>query len=207
MSNHFFDLENQYAGHVIGVDEVGRGPLAGPVIASAAYIDQATIPKELIVEIKDSKKLSLKKREFLYGALQPYIKWSIGIAEVEEIDQINVLQASLLAMTRAIKQFTFPLSAVLVDGTHKPNLPELNIETFIKGEEKSLSIATASIMAKVTRDRLMVRLAEQYPHYGWEKNAGYGTKEHKEGLQKHGVTRYHRKSYKPIQDIIAQNAK
>lgn len=201
-----FSYENKYQGSVVGLDEVGRGPLAGPVIACAAYIDQGTLPEDLLDQIQDSKALSLSQRETVYELAPSYAKWAIGVASIEEIDRYNILQASLLAMHRAYRQFTFPISALLIDGIHAPK-SDLPYETLIKGDQKSPSIALASIMAKVTRDRLMQQLAEKHPEYGWEKNAGYATQQHRDAIEKYGITPYHRKSFQPIKGIIEQSKK
>ncbi|MTI09234.1 ribonuclease HII [Curvivirga aplysinae] len=186
---------------VAGVDEVGRGPWAGPVVTCAVIIDQETFPKELFDQLDDSKKLSEKKREALYVQLQEHVIFAYGEASVDEIDELNILQATFLAMRRAVQGLSQQPDAVLVDGNKDPILG-LPTQTVVKGDGKSLSISAASILAKVKRDHLMKSLAEDYPHYAWEKNAGYGTKAHQNGLAENGVTPHHRKSFKPIAALL-----
>ncbi|WP_420548903.1 ribonuclease HII [Curvivirga sp.] len=186
---------------VAGVDEVGRGPWAGPVVTCAVIIDQKTFPKELFDQLDDSKKLSEKKREALYTQIQEHVIYAYGEASVEEIDELNILQATFLAMRRAVQSLSQKPDAVLVDGNKDPDLG-LPTQTVVKGDGKSLSISAASILAKVKRDHLMKSLAEDYPHYAWEKNAGYGTKAHQNGLAEKGVTPHHRKSFKPIAALL-----
>ena len=195
--NKFFQFDLSYDQPVAGVDEVGRGPLAGPVVAAAVIIDINNIPNE----INDSKRLSKKKREEISNEIIKYSIYSIAEASVEEIDQINILQASLLAMKRAIEGLSKKPKTVLVDGKFKPktNLPT---HTIVKGDSKSLAIAASSIIAKVYRDNLMTDLSKKYPEYLWNKNAGYGTKEHLLAIKKCGITPIHRKSFKPIHNIL-----
>jgi len=183
---------------IAGVDEVGRGPWAGPVTACAVILDPANIPAGLA----DSKKLSARVRETLFEQITATADVGIAHVSVEEIDEINILQASLQAMKRALAQLSTPAEFAMIDGNKTP--PDLGIpsECLVKGDAKCLSIAAASIVAKVTRDRMMVSLAQQFPHYGWETNAGYGTKAHQEGLKSHGVTQHHRRSFKPIHNIL-----
>jgi len=204
-----FDIENSFDGIVAGIDEVGRGPWAGPVVAAAAVLDVSKIPENLLSMIDDSKKLTLSMRENVFDSfmeLSVGFQFSIGQASVEEIDALNILQATLLAMERAFEKLQNDvgnkIQYALVDGNKAPNIP-CETHTVIKGDAQSFSIAAASIMAKVTRDRMMVKLAKEFPHYGWERNAGYGTKVHQEGLAQHGITPHHRKSYKPIQKFMA----
>ncbi|WP_456390742.1 ribonuclease HII [Profundibacter sp.] len=188
------------AGHAIiaGVDEVGRGPLCGPVTAAAVILDPLNIPDGL----NDSKKLTAKRREALYEALLDCAEISIAHASVEEIDEINILRASHLAMERAVAGLTRTPDHVLIDGNLIPRGLTLPATAVIKGDAKSLSIAAASIMAKTCRDRLMVDLAGQYPGYGWEKNAGYPTPVHLKALQDLGVTPHHRRSFKPVYKML-----
>mgnify|MGYP001795573482 CR=1 FL=1 len=195
-----FTLESAFDGRVAGVDEVGRGPLAGPVVAAAVILDHAHIPEGL----DDSKKLTSKKREALLPLIKEYAVVSIGQASVDEIDQINILRASHLAMRRAVAGLAERPDHLLIDGTMIPR--ELNIPAtaVVRGDCKSLSIAAASIVAKIWRDRLMVDLAQQHPGYGWETNAGYPTKSHKSALQNLGVTPHHRRSFKPVHNILYQ---
>lgn len=183
---------------ISGVDEVGRGPWAGPVTACAVVLDPSNIPQGLA----DSKTLSAKKRNALFETIINSADVGIAHVSVEEIDRLNILQASLLAMKFALEQLNKSADFALIDGNKKP--PNLSIpsECLIKGDARCLSIAAASIVAKVSRDRIMVTLAQQFPHYGWETNAGYGTKAHQEGLKNYGVTQYHRRSFKPINNIL-----
>lgn len=185
------------SGRVVGIDEVGRGPFAGPVVAAAVVLDQNNIPDG----IQDSKKLSKAKREELYGAIYAAAVVGIGEASVQEIDTHNILGASLLAMHRAMEALPFRPDVALVDGNRDPKLG-IPTQLIVKGDGRSLSIAAASIVAKVTRDRKMCALAETYPHYGWEKNAGYGTAEHRKGLRDFGITPQHRRSFAPIRALI-----
>lgn len=187
--------------HVAGVDEVGRGPLAGPVVAAAVILDPVNIPTGL----NDSKKLTAKSRDALYDALMSDADVSIAQASVHEIDTHNILRASHIAMVRAIRGLRQPPDHALIDGNMVPRDLTLSAETIVKGDGRSLSIAAASIVAKVWRDRHMVDLAQQYPHYGWEKNAGYPTAQHKLGLARFGVTPHHRRSFKPIHNILYQD--
>ena len=204
-----FDFESKYSGFVVGTDEAGRGPWVGPVVAAAVCFEKQKIPEELASQLNDSKKLSAKKREKLFdmifasGAIV-----GIGQASAEEIDRINILQASFLAMKRALIQIEEKgkqIDFVLIDGNRTPKDWKWKTEAVIKGDALSLSISAASIVAKVTRDRLMSILAEEYPGYGWEKNAGYGTAEHIAALKEKGVTPYHRKSYAPVARLLNQN--
>ncbi|MGB7262793.1 MAG: ribonuclease HII [Albidovulum sp.] len=188
------------AAFVAGVDEVGRGPLCGPVVAAAVRLDPSAIPPGL----NDSKKLSQTRREALYDVLMGVADVSVGAASVEEIDRINILQASHLAMCRAVAGLASVPDHVLVDGNRLPRDLAVSAEAVVKGDARSLSIAAASIIAKVWRDRIMVDLAQQHPGYGWEKNAGYPTKEHLEALQNLGVTSCHRRSFKPVHNILYQ---
>ncbi|MEH6545751.1 MAG: ribonuclease HII [Sneathiella sp.] len=190
-------LEQAEAGIVAGVDEVGRGPFAGPVVAAAVILNTDFIP----AGIHDSKKLSKLIRERLFTEIMDTALVGFGESTVEEIDEINILQASLLAMRRAVADLKTKPDFVLVDGNKDPNFG-IKSRTIIKGDTISLSIAAASIVAKVTRDRKMCALAEDYPHYGWERNAGYGTAEHRKGLREFGVTPLHRRSFAPIRALL-----
>lgn len=186
---------------IVGVDEVGRGPLAGPVVAAAVWLDPDHIPEGL----NDSKALTAKRREALYTEIFTKADVSIASCSVEEIDDINILQASLRAMERAVVGLKVKADYVLVDGNKVPPAFGLDAEAIVKGDARSMSISAASIVAKIWRDRLMVDLAQQYPGYGWEKNAGYGTKIHMEGLRNLGVTPLHRRSFKPVHNILYQD--
>ena len=182
------------------MDEVGRGPLAGPVTAAAVVLDAAAIPEGL----NDSKKLSLKKREALEGRILSCAQAAIAHATVEEIDSLNILRASHLAMERAVAALDPAPDYLLIDGNLIPRGLALPSEAVVKGDAKSLSIAAASIIAKLARDRIMVDLAQQFPGYGWEKNAGYPSKQHREALVQLGVTPHHRRSFKPVHNILYQ---
>jgi ribonuclease HII len=183
---------------IAGVDEVGRGPLAGPVTAAAVILDPNNIPTGL----NDSKALSAKKRKVLYDLILQYCRVGVVHVSVEEIDRINILQASLLAMGQAIAQLDPSPSFVLIDGNRIPAGLSVPTQAIVKGDAKSVSIAAASIVAKITRDRLMSDLARQNPGYGWDKNAGYPTKEHQLALQHLGVSPHHRRSFKPVHNIL-----
>jgi ribonuclease HII len=184
---------------VAGVDEVGRGPLAGPVTAAAVILDPARIPQGL----GDSKALSATKRERLYAEIMGSAQVSVAHATVEEIDALNILGASHLAMERAVAGLGTPPAHVLVDGNFIPAGLQGRAEAIVKGDAKSLSIAAASIIAKVTRDRIMVGHDQAYPGYGFARHKGYGTAMHQEALRRHGVTPLHRTSFAPIAALLA----
>ena len=181
-----------------GVDEVGRGCLAGPVV-SAAVILKKSINLKLLT---DSKKVSFKKREEISYHIKNNSYHAIGIASVEEILDLNILQASLLSMKRAVQRLAIKPGLTLIDGNFAPKGLE-NYKTIINGDEKIKVISAASIIAKVYRDRLMIKLSEEFSNYAWDKNFGYGTKAHLEGLKKFGVTAHHRKSFKPVHKILS----
>ena len=185
---------------IAGVDEVGRGPLAGPVCAAAVVLDIHNIPDGL----NDSKQLTAKKRDALFDQLMACADVSIAEATVREIEEINILRASHLAMVRAINGLSAPADFILIDGNQVPRGLNTPNQTLVKGDTRSLSIAAASIVAKVWRDRLMVDLAQQFPGYGWERNAGYPSKQHREALVELGVTPHHRRSFKPVHKILYQ---
>lgn len=200
--------ENKFSGLIAGVDEAGRGPWAGPVVAGAVVFFNRNVNPVLLSTLDDSKKLSAKKREEVYELIQAEknygnLDYAIGEASAAEIDEINILQATFLAMKRAVSALKCKPDIALIDGNRTPKDFLCPCETIIKGDAKSFSIAAASVTAKVYRDRLMVKLAQKYPWYGFEKNAGYGTKIHIAGLQQYGITPEHRKSYRPIAEIIA----
>ena len=182
-----------------GVDEVGRGCLAGPVV-SAAVILKKGIDLKLL---KDSKKISFKKREEISEHIKKNSYYAIGIASVEEILNLNILQASLLSMSRAIEKLKIKPGLTLIDGNFAPAGLK-NYQTIINGDEKIKVISAASIIAKVYRDRFMIKLSEKYSNYAWERNFGYGTKAHLEGLKKYGVTSHHRKSFKPVHKMLSR---
>ena len=193
--------ESKIEGIVTGIDEAGRGPWAGPVVAAAVVLNTKTLPPDLIDGLDDSKKLNKTKREKLFALLPAHASIGVGMSEAAEIDEINILQATLTAMRRAVAELDVVPDHALVDGTQAPALP-CDVTCVVKGDGKSLSIAAASIVAKVTRDRLMAALAERHPGYGWERNAGYGTAEHQAALAALGVSTQHRKNFKPILKIL-----
>ena len=188
------------ASYVIGVDEVGRGPLAGPVVAAAVRLDPTNIPDGL----NDSKVISHNKRLLIATQLHRVADVSIAQASIDEIDEINILHASMLAMERAVAGLSVCSDHVLVDGNRIPEGLKGKAEAIVKGDARSLSISAASIVAKIWRDQYMVDLAQQHPGYGWERNAGYGTKEHMLALRNLGVTPHHRRSFKPVHNILYQ---
>ena len=188
---------------IAGVDEVGRGPLAGPVTAAAVILDPSNIPQGL----NDSKKLSAKRRENLYDLILKSATVAVAHVSVEEIDRINILQASLLAMRNAVAALNLQPAHLLIDGNRVPDPINIPAQPIIKGDGKSLSIAAASIVAKTVRDRLMAELSLQNPGYGWEKNAGYPSKQHILALQRLGVTPHHRRSFRPVHNILYQENK
>ena len=194
-------LEIAAGGVVAGVDEAGRGPLAGPVVAAAVVFDRSRLPERLRAECDDSKRLTAKRRAELHDVIQECARVGVGMAEVAEIDTWNILQASLRAMARAVAALGVAVDHALVDGNQKPSLP-CNIQCVVGGDGTSLSIAAASIIAKVTRDRLMTRLAADFPGYGWETNVGYGTREHLRALSALGPTPHHRRSFAPVQALL-----
>ena len=182
-----------------GVDEVGRGCLAGPVV-SAAVILKESIDLSLL---KDSKKISFKKRIEIAEHIKSNSIYAVGMASVEEILKINILQAALLSMKRAIDQLSVKPGLILIDGNFAPQGLK-NFKTIINGDEKIKSISAASIIAKVYRDKLMIKLSEKFQNYAWEKNFGYGTKAHMKGLKKFGITSHHRKGFKPIHKMLSR---
>lgn len=196
-----FSFEHSIGGYVAGIDEAGRGPWAGPVYAAAVVFDPPGPPDALAQNIDDSKKLSAKKREALFPLILDAATVGIGSASVEEIDNLNIMRATHLAMERAFKNVDICVNASLVDGNTSPNLL-CPIICVVKGDTKSLSIAAASIISKVSRDQYMIELDQKYPGFGWDKNFGYGTKYHREGILQHGITPHHRKSFKPIRKLL-----
>ncbi|MEQ9037483.1 MAG: ribonuclease HII [Silicimonas sp.] len=183
---------------IAGVDEVGRGPLAGPVTAAAVVLDPTRIPEGL----NDSKVLTAKVRDRLFDQILAVADVSVAHATVEEIDRLNILYASHLAMCRAVAGLRTAPCMALVDGNMIPRDLTCNAVALIGGDGRSVSVAAASIVAKVVRDRIMVDLAQQHPGYGWEKNAGYPTKTHREALLALGVTPHHRRSFKTVHNIL-----
>jgi ribonuclease HII len=185
-------------GPIAGVDEAGRGPLAGPVVAAAVILDRKKMPKGL----NDSKQLDADTREELYGVIvEKAVAWGVGIGTVDEIDLVNIRQATHLAMARAVRELKVAAMFALVDGNDAPALP-CPCDTLVDGDAKSVSIAAASIIAKVTRDRMMRSLHYEHPHYGWFNNKGYGTPDHFAGLEKHGPCHHHRRSFGPIHNML-----
>jgi len=184
--------------YIAGVDEVGRGPLAGPVVTAAVILD----PENPIEGLADSKKLSEKRREMLTEEIKAKaIAWAIGRSEVEEIDQINILQATMEAMQRAVQILTIKPDFVLIDGNRKPLLP-YPMEAVIKGDERVAEISAASILAKTTRDKEMIALDKQFPGYGFASHKGYPTKQHIQALQVLGITEMHRRSFAPVRRLL-----
>ncbi len=195
--------EVAYAGKdatICGVDEAGRGPWAGPVVAAAVVLDRDRIPPGL----DDSKKLTPRRRAALFDAIRAAASVGVGIASVEEIDALNILRANDLAMLRAIGALQPAPDAALIDGNRVPPGLPCRARALVGGDGRSLSIAAASIIAKVTRDRIMGELAGAHPGYGWERNQGYGTAEHRAALIRLGVTPHHRRSFRPIHNILCE---
>ena len=181
-----------------GVDEVGRGCLAGPVFAAAVILN-----KDINIKgIKDSKKIPFKKRILLSKYIKKNSIYAVGTASVKEINKINILNASLLSMQRALDKLKLKPSIVYIDGLFAPKGLKIKHKTFVKGDEKITCISAASIVAKATRDLFMIRLGQKFPKYKWNKNFGYGTAEHLNGIRKYGITKHHRKSFKPIHNIL-----
>lgn len=207
-----FELENQHQVPVAGIDEAGRGPWAGPVVAGAVVIKDKNLDKFLLDGLNDSKKLTAKKREALYNKLfaaeaAGQLCIGIGQASAAEIDRYNILQATFMAMCRAAENLRIKPRFALVDGNQVPKGLCCPCQTVVKGDARCYSISAASIVAKVYRDRLMAELAQKYPYYGFEKNAGYGTAAHIAGLRQYGIIEgQHRKSYRPIQEILFARA-
>lgn len=189
-------IEKSLQGIICGIDEAGRGPWAGPVVAAAVILGEKK-PRG----IDDSKKMTAQKREEVYAKLLKTCRYGIGMASVEEIDRINILQATKLAMLRAYNELNFACDHALVDGNQLPHLP-CRMQFVIKGDSVSYSIAAASIIAKVTRDRILHELHAEFPHYGWMTNKGYGTAQHVEAVEKHGITIHHRRSWQPIKNQL-----
>ena len=187
--------------HIAGVDEAGRGPLAGPVVAAAVVFRDMNSSNPIFSQINDSKKLSAKKREELYDVIFDSAWVGVGLSEPHEIDKINILQATFVAMNRAIVNLEITPGMALVDGNLIPKGCSIPAKAVIKGDAKSISIAAASIVAKVFRDRIMQKLDVQYPNYGWKNNAGYGVKLHLDAIEKHGACEHHRKSFAPIKQL------
>lgn len=193
------DFDQQFSVPVCGIDEVGRGPLAGPVVSACVHIPEKNLSNPIWLEITDSKKISAIKREKLFEPIKALCFYGFAEATCQEIDELNIHHATLLAMKRAYTALPANIPTIdlaLIDGKFAPDLP-CKTKTVIKGDSLSLSIGAASILAKVTRDRLMTKLHSDHPHYAWDRNAGYGTKAHMEGLETHGLTPFHRLSFAP----------
>ena len=188
---------------IAGVDEVGRGCLAGPVFAAAVILNNNISTKG----IKDSKKISFKNRMLLSKYIKKNSTFAIAFASVEEIDKLNILNASLLSMKRALNKLKQKPSMIYIDGIFAPKNLRIKYKTFIKGDEKIISIAAASIVAKATRDQFMIKLGRNFPKYRWNKNFGYGTREHLRSLKKYGITKHHRKKFKPVHNILMRSTR
>ena len=188
---------------IAGVDEVGRGCLAGPVFSAAVILNEKINKKD----IKDSKKIPFKKRILLSEYIKKNSIYAVGIASVNEIDKINILNASLLSMQRALNKLKLKPSIAYIDGLFMPTNVNIKCKTFIKGDEKITCIAAASIVAKATRDLFMIELGKKFPKYKWNKNFGYGTAEHLNNLKKYGVTKHHRKKFKPVHNILMSSTR
>jgi ribonuclease HII len=202
-----FAIERSCAGLVCGIDEAGRGPLAGPVVAAAVILDPRRFPRRLRRELDDSKMLSREQRDSCYRALERCAaagaaRIGVGAASVKEIDGINILRAALLAMRRAVAALGARPDWALVDGNFAPPL-YCAVRTVVRGDALSFSIAAASVVAKVTRDKLMRALAPRYPGYGWETNVGYATAEHGAAIRRLGITPHHRRSFAPVRLALA----
>jgi len=195
-----FHYEDKVRGLVCGIDEAGRGPLAGPVVAAAVLLRREAMPDRLHEILNDSKKMSAKARDEAFALLPICASIGVGEASPQEIDQVNILQATFLAMSRAFDALTKalgqPIDWALIDGNRPPKLP-CQIRCLVGGDGLSFSIAAASVVAKVTRDRIMQDLARQFPLYGWERNAAYPTADHRAAILAHGLTPHHRRSFKP----------
>ena len=203
-----FDLENYFGKKIVGIDEVGRGPLAGPVVAAAVYIDRSLWKRYLkkyptISKINDSKKISKKNREILESYIKKNSIWAIGSASLKEIEKNNILNASLLAMKRAIKKLKKKPQIVLIDGNKLPYIDNYKLKNVIKGDQKIPEISAASIIAKVSRDRLLTKMSKKFQNYLWDKNSGYGTQDHIKAIKKFGITKHHRKTFKPVHNILS----
>jgi ribonuclease HII len=200
-----FEIEDSllgaHAGPVAGIDEAGRGPWAGPVVAAAVILSRDCVPSGL----RDSKTLSEKRRKELAGALWKCAAVGVGVADVAEIDRLNIMHATYLAMTRAAASLPVKPAACIVDGIGRPRLscPSYAV---VKGDQRSLSIAAASIIAKTVRDRMMRELAREFPQYAWDRNKGYGVDAHRDALERYGVTPHHRRSFAPIHNILCGGA-
>jgi len=185
---------------IAGIDEAGRGPWAGPVVSAAVVLNKKNIPSDL----NDSKKISEKKRQSLYSSIYNSHFVGVGISSIEEIDNLNILQATFLSMKRALDNLDCSVDAILVDGNLDPGF-DYKTECIVNGDSISFSIAAASIIAKVTRDNLMSKIHKEFPNYNWKRNKGYGTREHRNALDMYGPCKYHRKSFSPINKMLGLN--
>ena len=202
-----FLVEKKILGPVIGLDEVGRGPLAGPVISCGCYFKNYQFINHNKEFIDDSKKLNKKKRFLAFKYLkklqkQNILDYKLGLATVDEIDKINILNATKLSMIRVVKKFQLTNPTLIIDGNFNLNYKNFKEKSLIKGDQISFSIAAASIIAKIHRDRLMAILSKKFYNFNWDKNAGYGTKKHIQEIITNGPTIYHRKSFEPIKSLI-----
>ena len=202
-----FSIEKKFNFPVIGLDEVGRGPLAGPVISCGCYFHTYTHIKNELEYINDSKKLSVKKRYLAFKIINNLKKknildYKLGIATVNEIDKFNILNATKMSMIRVLEKFQLPNATLIIDGNFKLSYKNYQEHSIIQGDQQSLSIATASIIAKIYRDRLMSILSNKFKEFNWEQNAGYGTKQHLKQIKIVGPTIHHRKSFEPIKSLI-----
>jgi len=189
-------FDQQFDAPICGIDEVGRGPLAGPVVSACVHIPPNNLDNPIWSQITDSKKISATKREKLFEPIKELCVFGIAEASAQEIDSLNIHHATLLAMKRAFENMPLSPKTALIDGKFAPDV-SCATQTVIKGDSLSLSIGAASILAKVTRDRMMTKLHQDHPHYAWDRNAGYGTKAHMAGLESHGLTPFHRLSFAP----------
>ena len=203
-----FSLEDQYDGNVIGIDEVGRGPLAGPVVAASVYIPDDIRLHSFVSDIKDSKKLSKPKLKILNSLIHEYCIVSITEVPPKKIDELNILQASLLAMRQSCEFIdNLDIKCALIDGNKTPKEMPCAAQHVVKGDSISKSIAAASIVAKHHRDSIMEELALAHPHYGWERNVGYPTPEHRDAIKQFGITKHHRKSFAPVRIYMESRLK
>ena len=199
MINEILKFKKYMKKIIAGVDEVGRGSLVGPVYAAAVILEKKIDKKKLI----DSKKLSKKNREILDLYIKKNCTWAIGSASLKEIEKHNILNASLLAMKRAIKKLKKKPQLVLIDGNKLPKIDNYNLKNIIKGDQKIPEISAASIIAKVSRDRLVSKMSKKFKKYFWDKNSGYGTKDHVKAIKKFGITKYHRRTFQPVHNMLS----
>ena len=195
------ECAKEYGGDVCGLDEVGRAPLAGPVVAACVFIPPGKRDLKIWRQVDDSKLLKAQTRRDMMDEIKAHCLWGIAECCPREIEQMNIVQASLEAMRRAYQMMGQVCSLALIDGNQKPSFP-CSVLTVVKGDQKSVSIAAASIIAKVYRDGLMARLAQDHPHYGWERNVGYPTPEHLKAIDAHGLTDHHRKTFAPVRNFL-----